>query len=793
MSELYTPVYLESRADLAERPTSHSRQLAISLFADESSTTPTEAKTTTWSAIVSLLRKRQIRPRKSGPMLGGYAVVGTRSNANVPHRSLVQLDIDTLEITNATDKSSTRTRCLQLIQSHLSPISDFEWVVTSTHSHDPTTGKLKCRVTILPDRDIQPSEYPSVLTALNDRLGGILDTNAWQWSQAFFLPSCPRDAEPYAFFGHNPGIAMPVDALVAEGQHKQGLPTRNRSLTPLARALSSNLHSGPHETTENVTRAKTALTALDPGMPRAQWLTVIWAVNAHGWQCGYEMARTWSSQSSKFDPATFDKDWESFEPHRPNGINSASLYYLAKESGWHDPVGVTTEPGDIANSRRFADQHRGNLAFVHPARKWIQFDGRRWMWCEAREEMAAAKATADSILDEAATCIKRDPNNPTHKRLWTHARRSQDERRLLAMVSLASCEQGASVSSVDQLDRDPWLLNVANGVIDLRAGSLLAHDPAMMLTRICSASYRPRAACPRWLQFLDEIFCGDADLVEYIQRALGYSLTGLVSEEVLFFMFGYGANGKSVFINVVYDVLNDYAVTAPASMLSLKRNEDGGRATPELAKLVGARFAVANETQSGERLDEQMVKVLVSRERITARHLYAHYFEFRPTHALWVRGNHKPIITGDDYGIWRRIHLIPFQRTFTPADADPSLEAALLKERDGILSWMIEGCLKWQRDGLKVPPAVEGASREYRKESDVLGQWIDDCCDIDPAERTEQSRVYNSYRDWCKDGNFRAMAKAQFTRKIAERGISTNGWIGKTRAYVGLRLKHMVV
>jgi len=275
-------------------------------------------------------------------------------------------------------------------------------------------------------------------------------------------------------------------------------------------------------------------------------------------------------------------------------------------------------------------------------------------------------------------------------------------------------------------------------------------------------------------------------MVDFMQRALGYTLTGLVSEEVMFFMYGHGANGKSVLANVVSEIMGDYAQMAPSDLLTL-RAETGAPRT-DVARMAGARLVMANETQSGDRMNEQLVKTLVSRDRITARFLYRDHFEYAPTHKLWVRGNHKPIITGDDDGIWRRIQLIPFQRRFEGSDRDLDLERKLMEERDGILGWMVEGTRLWQRRGLDVPEAVRRASDEYRQQSDVLGEWLQEECEHAADGEIEQQVAYTHYGRWCGDRGLRAPSKKQFTCRLSERGYRERR-SHRGRFYAGFRLR----
>lgn len=266
------------------------------------------------------------------------------------------------------------------------------------------------------------------------------------------------------------------------------------------------------------------------------------------------------------------------------------------------------------------------------------------------------------------------------------------------------------IASPALLDANPLLLGVRNGVVNLRDGSLLVPDPAMHISRQAGASFDREARCPKWLKFLHDVFKGDRELIAFIQRACGYSLTGLMDEEVLFFMWGHGANGKSVFANVLHAVFGDYAVTVRATMLARDAKGNSGEAEREKARLPGARLALINEVGSADVFDDQRVKELVSRERVSARALYAESFEFMPTHTIWIRGNNQPGAMDTSDGFWRRIHLIGFTRQFAEDERVPDLDRQIIdSERDGILAWMIEGCVHWQREKLLAPASVKAA------------------------------------------------------------------------------------
>lgn len=370
------------------------------------------------------------------------------------------------------------------------------------------------------------------------------------------------------------------------------------------------------------------------------------------------------------------------------------------------------------------------------------------------------------------------------------ALRAQSAQCIDAALRLAQSDPAIAVVSSD-FDKDPGIFNAANCVVNLSTGAALPHDPGRMLFRQSPVSYDPAALCPLFLAFMDEISCGDPAWVEFMQRFLGYCLSGFVLEEKLCFWLGEGANGKSVLANIVRFIAGSYAVTVPPAFL-MESRRDGGSATPELAMLTGARMALANETEAGSKLSAQTVKMAVSTEHITARPLYGAPFTFAPTHKLLIRGNHRPRITDTDAGIWRRILLVPFKLNVAPVDRDPGLEARLLTEAPGILRWMVEGFMKWQRDGLMVPEAVEDASLAYRNESDVLLQWTIDECDVGPGLRTHQGDAFASYRNWCAHQGLQPFTKLSFTRALVEHGFGEareGGGQQRHRLYTGLKVK----
>jgi putative DNA primase/helicase len=454
-----------------------------------------------------------------------------------------------------------------------------------------------------------------------------------------------------------------------------------------------------------------------------------------------------------------------------------------------EPV-TTTSPlppsechGDIKNGKLFAEMWRGKLLYINTSGRWVQYSEDRWQPCEKNEEERCAKVTSVALLASATEEFKADPDKG--KRLVQEALATHRLPRIQAMLKLAISEPGM-VATDKELDSDPMLLGVGNGVVDLRTGQLLVNTPEMLITRFCDAKWDSNAQCPRWNQFVDEIFQGDADTIAAVQRLLGYTLIGKVLEEILVICHGYGANGKSIFANVVHRIFGGYAKTAPPSLLVARRADDVSPRN-DLAAIAGTRYVSINEFQAGARLDEQVVKILAGREKIAARFLYQETFEFTPSFTPWLRTNHKPIVMGDEDGIWRRLVVIPFRRKFEEDEKDKHLESKLLAERDGILMWMLEGARLYQKDGLRLSKTMRQEQATYRKESDLLGEFLEEKTTPDPNGRVEQKQFFFDWKIWCDGNGAKHGSKKSFTQRMAERGYTAGASNGK-HYYLGLAI-----
>jgi putative DNA primase/helicase len=437
--------------------------------------------------------------------------------------------------------------------------------------------------------------------------------------------------------------------------------------------------------------------------------------------------------------------------------------------------------GDVRNAAFFADMWHGRLVYVPERKQWMQWDKDRWHWCEQGEEIERAKETCVALLAAAGAELVKDPDRG--KRFVREAAQAHAAPRIKAMLELAQSDPKLVVS-FSHLDANPHLLGVGNGVVNLQTGFISPNAPGLYITRHCAADYDPNAACPRWMKFLGEVFKRDKATIEAVQRLLGYTLIGMTSEEIIIFCVGFGANGKSIFGNVVATIMGAYAKTAPSTLLAARRTDDHS-ARNDIAMLDGARLVSINELPGGMQLDEQVVKQLAGREPISARYLYGEFFTFRPRFTPWVRTNHKPIIKGDDHAIWRRIVILPFRRTFSPSEQDPHLEPKLLAERDGILSWMVEGARMYLQDGLKPSRAMTRELNQYRKESDLLGEFLDECTTAKTGTKVLQSALYDSWKSWCEASGAQPGSKKTFTQRLAERGFSAAKSNGN-RFYSGL-------
>jgi putative DNA primase/helicase len=506
---------------------------------------------------------------------------------------------------------------------------------------------------------------------------------------------------------------------------------------------------------------------------------------AKGWDVADAIAEGWTLEEIR---AQLDAAESVEAPGNGSGTEDGT----AGQPNGHAAIDATNgreKLTDLGNAYRFARRHGDGLRYSPPRSMWLVYTGQRWEWDELGEARRLAKETARSIWTEVLEAADSSEKSAIAK--W--AKQSESAARIEAMIRLAQTPfpDGLSLGvRLAELDGDPWLLNVRNGAVDLRTGKLLNHERQRLLTKMAPVVYDPTADCARWREFLDLIFAGNTELVSFLRRALGYSLTGDVSEQCLFFAHGSGANGKSTLLETIRRLLGDYARTADPELLLIRRSE----AHPTyLADLAGARFVTSIEVEEGRHLAEALLKWLTGGDKLKGRFVFRDFFEFPPTHKIWLAANHKPIVRGTDHAVWRRIHLIPFAVCMSDVTTpDPHFVAKLRTELPGILCWAVQGCVEWQSEGLRPPAEVVGATEAYRAEMDWLAAFLKDQCVTDAKASVTARDLYKAYAEWAEANGERPVSQKVLGARLGERprqpfsrGRTSNG----ATIWHGLRLR----
>ncbi len=414
---------------------------------------------------------------------------------------------------------------------------------------------------------------------------------------------------------------------------------------------------------------------------------------------------------------------------------------------------------DSGNAELFAHLNGERVRYDHQRQRWLIWRGHRFASDSDGHICRLAKQTARERYLRAVDIT----DEQERRREADFAIKSESRARLDAILTLAEAEHPLS-SAGDRWDEAPWLLGVANGVVDLRTGRLRPGRPEDAITLAAGTDFDPKAVAPRFERFLSEIFEDNQELIAFVRRAVGYSLTGLTSEQCFFLFYGRGSNGKSVLLNVLLALFGDYGYAAPFSTFEYSR---GSSIPNDVAQLAGRRLVVASETNEGARLDEARIKQLTGGEAQTARFLNHEYFTFTPRAAIFLAVNHRPQVKDDSRGFWRRVRLVPFKHEFSATDIDLHLQEKLLAELPGILSWAIQGCLEWQKEGLNPPAEVASAVADYQADSDPLAEFLAECCLEGPGVSVRASTVYERYRDWAE------------THKLPERELLSSRIFGE--------------
>lgn len=559
----------------------------------------------------------------------------------------------------------------------------------------------------------------------------------------------------------------------------------------VAAALKS---SPPPETDQEVSRINAMLKFIPADCDRAMWRNIVWAIASTGWQSAEDLAKQWSMTApDKYTEEEFDKVWHSFNP--AGGIGLGTLFHYAEEAGWRASGVVTqadTAPddtsGDIKNGKSFSNMFRDKLLFVHETGDVLKFEvSTGWVQALPGEADRAGKEVVARMRAFAAEQWKLMPHDPENKSLMKHVDRSSTEQRISAMINMAQSEPGMTVR-LCELDADPMLLGVANGVLDLRTCELMCPTPPLHITKRCPVAFDPGATAPILEAFITRITQSDPPLAKFLQRLAGYMLTGEVNEQCFAFLYGLGRNGKTTYAELLFWLLGDYAVVLPTATLMMGKR-DPGACSPDLMLLKGRRLALASELEESARFAEAAIKSMTGGDTMTARNPYGTFASWTPTHKLMIVGNHRPVISGGDHGIWRRVRLIPFSEIISDSECDSTLPEKLRTEGAGVLNWALAGLRNWQHQELNPPASVKAAVAAYHSDMDILGEWLDDQTEADPSARTETAVLYRAYSRWAKDSGWtRPMTRNSFGRRLTDRGITTSKASNGNKCANGIRL-----
>jgi len=420
---------------------------------------------------------------------------------------------------------------------------------------------------------------------------------------------------------------------------------------------------------------------------------------------------------------------------------------------------------DSGNAFKFASMFKDKVRFDHRRSRWLVWDKHRWIDDKGKLIKLLAIEMARTRYTESINIL--DNKSRLAEAKWAIV--SEGKSKIDACLDIAkSIKPIADLGDV--WDKNNMILSCDNGIIDLTTGKIRDGKPDDAVTMSTNIDYDAEAKCPRWEKFIEEIFFGDKEIVRYVKKALGYSITGSTKEQVAFFCFGSGANGKSVLFKTISSILGDYAHDAPTTLF--QRNAFN-TSTNDVAATELKRFLVSSETLSSTKINEQRLKKWTGGDTESARYLYGEYFEFEPTVKPWLFINHKPQVEDDSHGFWRRVRLIPFERTFAQHEQNQNLLTELKEEQQGILNWLIDGCLLWQKEGLKpVPEKVNMATQMYQADNDVLSDFIFSRCKVDQNYMTKARTLYSEYVDWAgSEGVQRAdiISSTAFGRRMGDK------------------------
>ncbi len=438
---------------------------------------------------------------------------------------------------------------------------------------------------------------------------------------------------------------------------------------------------------------------------------------------------------------------------------------------------------DLGNAERLAHHEGVDMRYCYEWESWMIWTGRRW----ERDPAAStekASLVVRRIMDEFE--LLGDPNDEAEKAWRKHANASESRRSILSMIDLA--RPMLRVRSIE-FDTNPNLLNVLNGTLDLHTGELRPHRRADLCSKLAPVAFDRDATCPRWDAFITWATCNDGELLDYLQRFFGYALTGDTSEQVFQVWHGGGANGKGTAIRVLMALLGDYAMAGAPGLLMSRYGETH---PTEVAAIQGARLVVCQEIDEGKRLDEARIKQLTGEDRVTARFMHSDFFQFEVMAKFLLVVNARPVVTGTDHGIWRRLHLLPWDATVTDAALDRYLATALIEELPGILAWAVRGCVSWRTQRLGRPARMTAATSAYRQEQDQIGLFLDECCTVAVGVSSiseTAAALYRAYASWGKERGEHPCAQKRFGMELEKRSFVSGKNSQGQRSWRGVCLR----
>jgi putative DNA primase/helicase len=698
--------------------------------------------------------------------------------------NLIFLDID--------DSPETRSTALLFLQSPgtlAARLDGLSFACYRTASSTPEKPRLRVMV----DADSIPTDrYADAVRTIARRLGlAHVTGESVIVTQPMFRPSVFSDTPDT----DHPMIATSFDGrpFTVEDIRASDLPALVRSgrevTAPAGGDLLDTLANSKQPMSGiDEAEARKMLSHLSPECKRAEWVMVGAALHHQFGDKGEDIWIEWSRKSTVNFVSDEDchRNWKVFRdtPVGRSPVTLRTVARKAKERGWALIKPLTSyDDSDLGNAEAITSRLRQDIRFVPQQGFWLVWDGCRWRVDRTGSRLnQMVDGCVKEWLREAAGIDDHDQKKKASKRGLSLGDRSERDAALEMMK-----HQPMIMIEGDAVDAEPSLLGVPNGLLDLSTGELLTNAREHHITKSIEAAFDPAATSPRWEAFIERVTRDHEGLAAFLQRSVGYSLTGLTAEHVFWFLHGCGKNGKSVFMETMQALSGEYGRRASDRLFSISRN-GGDAPLDEIAGLPGVRMLFGSETADGVRLNEKLVKDLTGGDTLRGRRLYCDGFDFTPSAKLWMFGNHKPEICGTDHGIWRRVLLVPFTAHISDEEQDKHLTMKLRAELPGILNWALAGLRQYFEIGLAPPPCVIAATNSYKTDEDALGDFIDECVERGegPEFAVSKNALYVTYEKWAKKSGLRyPLSSKSLSRRLKDRGFVE----APSRMWSGYRLR----